>query len=166
MLVSIIVAADEASGIGYRGRVPWHLSADLKRFKNLTMGHHVVMGRKTFESIGKALPGRTNIVITRQLDFEAEDVIAVGSLEEALSIARMAGEREAFILGGAQIFQQSLDIADQIYYTLVHTRSGADTFFPELDEADWEEDLISEHPADENNDFPYDFYAIQKVSRL
>lgn len=165
MLVSLIVAADEMRGIGYRGGVPWHLSADLKRFKSLTMGHHVIMGRKTFESIGKALPGRTNVVITRQPEFEADEVIAVESLEDALTVARLAGEHETFIIGGGQVYAQALPHADQIYYTLVHTKAGADTFFPELEEGEWQETLLSEHPADENNDFPYSYYAIRRLQK-
>lgn len=164
MRVSMIVAADEARGIGYQGRIPWHLSADLKRFKSLTMGHHILMGRKTFESIGKALPGRTNLVVTRQPEFEAEGVIPVWSIEDGIALARMAGETELFIIGGAQIFEQALDYTDQIYYTLVHTRSGADTFFPELDGADWSTTLLAKNPADLDNDFPYDYYAIQRRS--
>lgn len=155
MLISLIVAMDEKGGIGKDNRLPWHLSDDLKRFKTITMGHHIIMGRKTYESIGKPLPGRTNIVITRNPDYEAEGCIVVHSLEGALDIARGRGEDEAFITGGREIFAQALESANRIYLTRVHAEVPADVYFPDFDKGEWFEVDSHYHPADEVNDYPF-----------
>jgi dihydrofolate reductase len=137
MIISLIVAMDERGGIGLNNRVPWHIPADLKRFKALTMGHHLVVGRKTYESIGRALPGRTMIIITRSVDYRAEGCLVVSSLPGALRLAKERGETEAFIGGGGSIYAQALPQADRIYLTRVHTEVEADVFFPQWDEKDW-----------------------------
>ncbi len=135
--VSIIVAMDDKRGIGKNNRLPWHIPEDLKRFKRLTSGHTIIMGRKTFESIlsyiGKPLPDRINMVITRNPDFKAEGVSINTSLEEALSEAKENEQSEIFIIGGAQIFQQAIDmgVVDRIYLTQVEGDYNADTFFPD-----------------------------------
>jgi dihydrofolate reductase len=162
VIVSLIVAMDEQGGIGLNGRLPWHLSADLKRFKALTMGHHLIMGRKTYTSIGKALPGRKTIVITRHMDYQAEGVVIAHSLEGALDLVRQSDESEAFIAGGGEVFAQSLRIADKIYLTRVHTIVGANTFFPDFDLKEWQEQVISTHPADEKNDYAFTFSVLMR----
>jgi dihydrofolate reductase len=146
MRVSLIAALDEERGIGKGNRIPWHIPADLKRFKALTTGHAIIMGRKTYESIGQPLPDRTNIVITRDDSFRAPGCTAVHSLEEALAAAE--GDDEAFIVGGAQIYEQALNRADRLYLTLVEGTHEADTFFPEYEgfrEVEREKRNESEH---------------------
>ena len=157
MIVSIIAAMDKQRGIGIENRLPWRLSADLKRFRELTMGHHIIVGRKTYESIGKPLPGRQMIVITRDTEFKADGCTVCHSLTEALELARSRGESEAFICGGAQIYQQSIPLADRLYLTFVEAEIAADTFFPKFDQQDWSERESVFHPADEKNQFPFTF---------
>jgi dihydrofolate reductase len=156
MIISLIAALDDKGGIGRDGGLPWHLPADLKRFKTLTMGHHMLMGRKTFQSIGKPLPGRTNIVVTRNKAYQTDGVVVAHSLDEALAIAERNNETEVFIIGGGEIFRQSLPLADRLYLTRVHTDSDSDVFFPQLGQ-NWTS-ISSEHfPADEKNEFPTTF---------
>ncbi len=164
MLISLIVAIDEDMGIGKDGRLPWHLRADLQRFKRLTMGHHLVMGRKTYQSIGKPLPGRKNIILSRDPAFQAPGCLVLPSLQEALDLARQGSEDELFIIGGGQIYAQALPLADRIYLTRVHTRAGCDITFPPFDPAEWAESRRSEHPADEHNDHPSTFTLLRRVS--
>ena len=156
MILSIIAALDEQRGIGREGRLPWHLPTDLKRFKAITMGHHLIMGRKTFLSIGKPLPGRTSIVVTRNEDYRPEGIVVAHSIREAIEIATENGETEAFIIGGGEIFQQSLPIADRLYLTCVHTDSTSDIFFPVLDQS-WKVVSSEEIPADKNNELATTF---------
>ncbi len=163
MIVSLLVAMDERGGIGLHNRLPWHLSADLKRFKELTLGHHVIMGRKTYESIGRNLPGRIMLVLTRDKDFKAEGALVAGSLPSALDLAARAGEDEAFIIGGGQVFAQALPLADRIYLTRVHATLDADVFVPAFDEHLWRQTCLSTHQADEKNDYPYSFYILEKI---
>ena len=154
---------DERGAIGARGGLPWRLSADLKRFRELTWGHHIIMGRKTFESIGKPLPGRETIIITHAQDFKAEGCTIAHSLDEALSIARERGESEAFICGGAQIYEQAIDLADRIYLTLVHAEVAADTFFPQWDRSAWIEKESIDHPRDEKNQYAFSFKRLERL---
>ena len=154
MLVSLIAALDEKGGIGYRGGLSWRLSTDLRRFKQLTMGHHILMGRKTYESIGKPLPGRITVVITRNPKFAAPGCLTAASLEEALSIAESQGDEEAFVIGGGEIFTQALSMADRIYLTRVHSITDADTYFPDFRMEEWSVEESSFHEADEVNEFP------------
>ncbi|HWP45345.1 MAG TPA: dihydrofolate reductase [Blastocatellia bacterium] len=162
MIVSIIVAMDEKRGIGRDNRLPWRLSADMKRFRELTMGHHMIMGRKTFESISKPLPGRETIIVTRDPDYSAEGCLIAHSVEDALRLARERGEGEVFIVGGAEIYAQTLARADRMYLTRVHTVTEADTFFPEWDEAAWVEKESFYHPADEKNQYPFTFKLLER----
>lgn len=162
MIISLIVAMDERGGIGKGNRLPWRLSTDLKRFRELTMGHHIVMGRKTFESIGRALPGRHSIIITRNRALEIEDCFIAHSLEEALQIAERRAETEVFICGGAAIFAQSLERADRLYLTEVHAEVDADTFFPDWDRSLWRETESVYHAADEKNQYPTTFKLLEK----
>jgi dihydrofolate reductase len=169
MRCSILVAMSENRVIGRNGRLPWRLSADLRRFKQLTLGHHLVMGRKTFESIGRLLPGRTTIVVTRQPDdswrtrlaCEGKGILVARTLEEAQRLA--AGDSEVFIVGGGEIYRQSLAVADRIYMTLVHAEVAGDTFFPELDEREWQLAEQTRHGADEKNEFDYTFLIYERV---
>jgi dihydrofolate reductase len=153
MIISLIVAMDEGRGIGKDNLIPWRLSADLKRFKALTMGHHLIMGRKTYESIGRPLPGRTTLIITRNLNYQAEGCQIAHSLNEALELARTGGEDEAFIIGGGEIFKHALPLANRIYLTQVRARLDCDTFFPDFDLGDWQISDESCQPADEKNQF-------------
>ncbi len=154
---------DEVQGIGLRNRLPWHLSADQKRFKELTLGHTLIVGRKTFESIGRPLPGRKMIVVSRDRNFRAEGIQAAGSLDKALELARQAGETEVFIAGGAAIYAQTLPLADRIYLTRVQAVCNTDTFFPPIDLHQWKEQLISQHEADDKNEYPFTFSILERV---
>ena len=162
MIISIIVAMDEDRGIGFHNKLPWKLSGDLERFKNLTMGHHIIMGRKTFESIGKPLPGRQTIVISRNPLYQIDVCTTATSPINALAIAQKNGESEAFICGGASIYAGFLPLANRIYLTRVHARIRADTFFPALNLNDWIEKAASYHEADERNQFPTTFQVLER----
>lgn len=162
MRVSLIVAMSSNRVIGRDGDLPWRLSADLRRFKSLTMDHHIVMGRKTYESIGRALPGRTMLVVTRQAGYEAEFGVVAGSLDEALSVARDAGDCEAFIIGGGEIYTQALPLVDRVYLTRVQANIAGDTHFPEVNFADWHHVEEHQFPADEKNDFPHTFAILSR----
>jgi len=155
MPLSIIVAASRNQVIGKDNQLIWRLSADLKRFKALTTGHHIIMGRKTFESIGKPLPNRTSIIITRQADYTAEGCIVVNSLDEALS--KVKDDQEAFIIGGGTIYKEAIDKADKLYLTLVHGKFEGDTFFPEVDTKAWESRKREDFMPDAKNEHPYSF---------
>ena len=155
MTISLIVAVDENNGIGKDNQLPWHLPADLKHFKTLTTGHPIIMGRKTFESIGKALPNRHNIVISRQSGYLAEGTSVVSSLDEAFALCE--DNEEAFVIGGAQIFEHALPLANFLYLTLIHHQFKADTFFPEINPTRWIELESITHKPDEKNSFAYTF---------
>lgn len=159
MKISIIAALDEKRGIGKNNQLPWHISEDLKRFKEITTGHTVIMGRKTFESIGKPLPNRYNIIITSQLknlDGAIKDLIFVSSLDEAL---RQAQGKDVFIIGGGQVYAQAIEKADKLYLTKVEGDFGCDTFFPDYSEFQ-NENFIG---AGEVNGIKYKFLEFEKV---
>jgi dihydrofolate reductase len=162
MKLSLIVAMDQKGVIGLNNALPWRLSSDLKNFKAVTMGKPVIMGRKTWESIGKPLPGRHNIVVTRRRDFHLEDaaVSVVHDLDGALAAA---GEvDEVMIIGGAEIYALSLPRAKLVELTRVHAEVVGDTRLPEFSAAEWQEVARSEHPADERNDYPMSFITLQR----
>lgn len=161
MNISIIAAMDTNRVIGNENQLPWHLPADLRHFKEMTIGKPVVMGRKTYESIGKALPERHNIVISGQTDLQLEDCDVVTSLEAALATAGSA--EEIMIIGGASIYEQALKYADTMYITFVDTEANGDTFFPKWDKESWQEISREKHPADEKNRFSYSFVTLKKV---
>ncbi len=138
MIISLIVAMDTDRGIGKNGRMAWHIGSDLNRFKAITMGHHILMGRKTFEAIGRSLPGRVMIVLTHRKSYRPEGCLVAHSLKSAFTLARKNKEAELFIIGGGDVFSQSIKLADKIYLTSVHTNINADVFFPKIDEAEWE----------------------------
>jgi dihydrofolate reductase len=160
--VSIVVATDEHGGIGLEGRLPWHLPNDLKRFKALTMGKPIVMGRRTFDSIGRALPGRVNIVVSRQSGLGIDGCVVVPSLEAALEAAGDADE--TCVIGGAEIYRLALPLAGTLHLTRVDATVGADTFFPVIDAAQWEEISREYCPADERHAYPYSFVTLRRVS--
>jgi dihydrofolate reductase len=162
LITSLIVAMDERGGIGKDNRLPWHLSSDLKRFKQLTLGHHLIMGRKTYETIGKPLPGRTMIVITHNPLFRPPGCQVANSLEAALGLAQKNGETEAFIAGGGEIFAQAIALAERVYLTQVHTVTEANIFFPLFSQGDWNEIESIEQRAGEKDDYPYTFKVLVK----
>jgi len=159
--LTIIVAAAENDAIGKGNKLIWHLSDDLKRFKSLTSGHHIIMGRKTFESFPKPLPNRTHVVITRQMDYKApQGVILVNSLEDAIDATK--NNSQAFIIGGGQIYKQALSFADKIELTRVHHNFEADTYFPEIDETVWKETSNIFHKKDEGHDYEFSFLTYER----
>lgn len=149
--------------IGSENQIPWYLQEDFRFFKRTTLNHHIIMGRKTFESIGKPLPKRTNIVVTRNPFFIASGIITANSLENALSIAAENGETEAFIIGGGTIYEQSLPFLDKIYLTEVETEIAGDTFFPELNFDKWKSSIILSHKKDNKNDFDFTIKCYEKL---
>jgi dihydrofolate reductase len=161
--VSIVVAADEHGGIGRVGKLPWHLPEDLRRFKALTMGKPVVMGRRTWESIGRALPGRHNIVVSRQAGRSIPGGTVVPSLEAAL--AEAGPVPEVCVIGGAEIYREALPIADTIHLTRVHASVAADTFLPAFDFAEWEEVAREDRDADGAHAHPYSFITLRRRRR-
>jgi dihydrofolate reductase len=160
MKLSLIAAMAENRVIGHENRLPWHLPADLQHFKAITLGKPVLMGRKTWESLGRPLPGRTNIVITRDAGYVAEGCVVAHSLEEAL---RAAGEAaEVMVIGGAQLYRQALPLADTLYLTLVHAEFRGDTRFPAWQPKDWRETARIDHVADDRNPHAYSFITLER----
>jgi dihydrofolate reductase len=162
MIISAIVAKSINNVIGKDNGIPWYLSGDLKYFKAKTTGHHIIMGRNCFESIGRPLPKRTNIIVTRNLFYIASGCIMVHDIGEALEIARENGESEVFIIGGGELYRQTVDLWDRLYLTEVETEIDGDVFFPDINTGDWEVVFSESHPADEKNDFPYTFKILEK----
>ncbi len=137
MKISLIVAVGNNFEIGNEGKLLWRLPEDLKNFKEITMGHHIIMGRKTFESIGKALPGRTSIIISRQESYQMNGCYVEKSLKSALSLAKQRGDDEAMVVGGGEIYKEALPLVDCIYFSEVDYSGEADTFFPKLNKNEW-----------------------------
>lgn len=160
MLISLIVAMASNRVIGNRGEIPWKIPGEQKLFKEITMGHTMVMGRKTYEAIGRALPGRTNIVVTRQTDYQAPDCNVVQDLKSALESC-LPDEDEVFIIGGGQIYEETIAMADRIYLTVLPREVAGDTYFPEFSESDFE--IIKSEFIDAAE--PYHFYIYEKVKR-
>lgn len=165
MILSLIAAVAENGAIGRDGALPWSLPADLRHFKALTTGHHVVMGRRTHDSIGRALPGRVNLVLTSRPGSLAPGCRAVASLDEALAIARGAGETEAFVIGGAALYALALPHAARVYLTRVAAVVDGDVFFPPLDPERWYETAREERPADERNPHALAFTRLEARAR-
>lgn len=162
MIISLIVAVDEAGGIGYQGKLPWRLATDMKRFKRLTMGHHLVMGRKTWETIRQPLPGRTMIVVTRNTGYQAAGCQVVNSLPEAIELGKAHGESELFVIGGAELFQQALPLAQRIYLTAVHAVVPADTYFPKYDRDKWKVVRQEEDEVGGKNEYAATFLLLER----
>lgn len=161
--ISFVVAVASNQGIGREGKLPWHLPNDLKHFKNITWAMPVIMGRKTFESMGKALPGRKNIVITRQQGFKAPDAVVVRSVEDALFVAGETDALEVMVIGGGEIYRTLFDKARRIYLTRVEAEPEADTFFPEIDTSRWYLESRIRHEADEKNAYAHSFETWRRM---
>ncbi|MGD2055688.1 MAG: dihydrofolate reductase [Gammaproteobacteria bacterium] len=162
MKISLVVAMTADRVIGRGNQLPWHLPADLRHFRKLTTGKAIIMGRKTHESIGRPLPERTNIVVTRNAAYRAPGCIVVHSLEEALQAAARHGE--AMVIGGADLYRQALPGADSLYITLIRHEFEGDTFFPALEDAEWREVGRIDCEADDKNAWPYSFIHLQRIT--
>ncbi|MEK7561840.1 MAG: dihydrofolate reductase [Patescibacteria group bacterium] len=162
MIISAIVATDAKGAIGKNGQIPWRLPAEQAIFKQTTMGHPMIMGRKTYESIGRALPGRTSIVITHQQNYRADGCVIVGSLEQALEEAKKAeSSDEIFIIGGEEIYNHAMPFTDRIYLTKVHATLAGDKFF-KFDPKKWRQVSNEKHAADEKNQYDYEFMVLER----
>ena len=159
MTVTIVVAISENHVIGKDNKLLWYLPNDLKHFKDITTGHTVIMGRKTYESVGKPLPKRRNIIITRQ-DITIEGCEVVSSIEAAVALCK--DEEEVFIVGGAEIYKQSMHLTNRIYLTIVHKEFDGDSFFPEIAKSEWHEVHHEDYQPDEKNSLPYSFITFER----
>jgi dihydrofolate reductase len=159
--VSWIVAVSENDVIGGNGGLPWHLSADLKRFRKLTTGHHIILGRKTFESIGRLLPDRTTVIVTRNRHYAVPGALVVADLLSA--IRATAEDQQPFVAGGGEIYRASIGLVETIFLTRVHTVIEGDTFLPEIDWNRWEQVTSERHAADGKNDFDYSFETYRRL---
>ena len=161
-MVTIIAAIANNNALGKDNDLIWHLPADLKRFKKVTSGHHILMGRNTFESIGKPLPNRTTVIITRNKDYKAAGCIVVDSIEKAIEVAK--ADEHIFIIGGAQVYKQTIaaNLVDQLDITQVHHSFDADVYFPEIDSDIWKEVAREEFKADEKNKYDFSFISYKK----
>lgn len=163
MKISLIVAMSPQGVIGRNGDLPWRLSADLQRFKKITFGHHIIMGRRTFESIGRCLPGRTTVIVTRNPEYCQPEAQVVTSLDQALLVC--STDDEVFIIGGAQIYQLALPRVDRLYRTLVHVEVPGDTYFSSIDWSQWEKIEDQRHTADQKNEYDYSFQVFERAGQ-
>ena len=161
MNISIIVAADEQNAIGFKGNIPWHLPDDFKRFKEITTGHPIIVGQTTFESIGKPLEGRTNIIITNIDGYKRDDCLVAHSIEEAIELAKKIDEN-IFVIGGGQIYRLSMQFVNTIYLTRVHGVFSGDVFFPDINEKEWELVNSEFHEKDEKNKIDFTFLTYKR----
>jgi len=163
MIISAIVAVGNNNVIGKDNNMPWHLPADLTYFKKTTLDHHILLGRKNFEAIGRPLPKRTNVIVTRDTDFACSNCVVVHSIEDALHYAWRNEEEEAFIIGGGSIYEQSIEYWDKLYITFIDLEVEGDVFFPDIDWKQWK--LISEnkHQKDEKNKYNYTFRVYERI---
>jgi len=161
--ISIIVAMSKNRVIGANGAIPWHLPEELKRFKVLTMGHHIIMGRKTYESIGRLLPGRTTVIVTRQPDYHVPGAVVAHSIDAA--VAACGADEEIFVIGGGELYREVLSRADRIYLTTVDAEPAGDTFMPEMNAADWRESSGESFGADDRHPHAYRFSVCDRVRR-
>ena len=170
MKLALVVAQSENRVIGRNNNLPWHLPEDLKYFKSVTMGKAIIMGRKTFESIGRPLPGRTNIVVTRNQEYRFKGVDIVHDLQEAIdkvkSLSLINGWDEAMIIGGSQLYEQALPLADRLYLTQVHHQVDGDAYFPAINEQDWEKVDSKSFESDDANPYNYSFIVLNRKSAI
>ncbi len=161
MILSCVLALGRNRGLGFGNKLPWHLPDDLKNFKGITLGHTVIMGRKTYDSMGRLLPERKNIILTRDTSYQVENAIVVHSIEEA--IKECANEKEAFVIGGGEIVRLAMPYLNRMYLTHVEADIPADSFFPEFNQNEWK--IVSEkfHPKDERNPFDFTFKIYEKI---
>lgn len=162
MLISLIAALDERGGIGRDGRMPWRLSDDLKHFRALTLGHHVLMGRKTYATVQGKLPGRGLMVLSRNPTFRAQDGLVFPSFDAAVEAARAANEDELFVIGGEHVFALALPLAQRFHLTRVHTDADCDVFFPAFDVSQWQIVSQQDFPAGEKNDYAFSILRLEK----
>ncbi|HRI79757.1 MAG TPA: dihydrofolate reductase [Cyclobacteriaceae bacterium] len=165
MIISLIAALTQNRVIGRNNTLPWSLPDDMKYFMQTTKQHHVIMGRKNFDSIPekfRPLPNRTNIIVTRQPHFNALDCLVVHSIDDGLSLAKKAGEKEVFIIGGAEIYKTTMPLVQRMYLTEIRTALPGDTFFPEFDRRQWKEISRKTHPADERHAYAFDFVVYER----
>lgn len=160
-MISHIVAMDQNRVIGKDNRLPWHLPADLAYFKKVTMGHAIIMGRKTFESIGRPLPGRENVIVTRNRSFQAEGCTVIHSIEEVRQFAAKRND-EVFVIGGAELFQATLPFADRLYITKIEANFPGDTFYPDFEESEWQLVSYTKGIKDEKNPYDYAFIVYER----
>jgi dihydrofolate reductase len=165
MKISLIVAMASNRVIGLNNKMPWHLSADLKKFKQITMGSPILMGRKTYESIGKPLPGRTNIIISRNTDYQQAGCLVFNNLETALQSASEL-TNELFVIGGSDLYQTLLPLADNLYLTLINQAVAGDTYFPEIDLNEWKEVAREDINDDTSTPFSYSFLTLDKIIKV
>lgn len=163
MKISCIVATAKNNVIGKDNQIPWYLPADLKYFKKCTLDHHIIMGRNCFESIGRALPKRTNVIVTRDMFYTVSNCMIAHSVGEALSIAEDNGEEEAFIIGGGQIYEQTIDLWDKLYLTEVDLEVDGDVFFPKIDLSEWKLRNKQDCKKDEKNSHDYTFLQYERI---
>ena len=162
MIISQIVAASINNVIGKNGGLPWKMPTDSAYFKEKTWGHHIVTGRRNYEAEKKALPGRVNIVLTRNLDFQINDGIVMQKLEDAIEFARKVGEKELFIVGGEEIYKLAMPFTDRIYLTRIHAEVDGDTFYPEIDHKIWRHVSVDKRKSDDENLFDFDFIVYER----
>ncbi|WP_417900120.1 dihydrofolate reductase [Bacillus haimaensis] len=162
-MISFIVAMDINSLIGKENNLPWHLPADLKYFKNVTLGHPIVMGRKTYESIGKALPGRENFILTRDENYACVDCTIIHSISDIEALSKNLN-KEIFVIGGAEIFKEAFYLADKLYITQISEKFEGDTFFPKFNKENWERTYTEKGVRDEKNPYEYTFNIYKKLS--
>ncbi|WP_118195711.1 dihydrofolate reductase [Albibacterium indicum] len=163
-MISIIVAAAQNNAIGKNNELLWHMPADLKYFKDKTTGHAVIMGRKTYESVGKPLPNRRNIVITRKKDYQKEGIEVCHSLQDALALCDP--DDENFIVGGAEVYSEAMAVSDRIYFTLIYDEFEADAFFPPILPDFWQLTSESLHEADDKNPYDYNFMVYERKKKF
>lgn len=161
MIVTMVVAIAENHAIGKNNQLLWHLPKDLKHFKQITNGHTIIMGRKTFDSMGKPLPNRRNIVITRNQELELAGAEVVGSVEEALALC--APSEEVFIIGGGEIYKMAMPFTEKIYLTVVHHPFDGDAYFPEIDSGVWTETASEHHEADDKHQYSFTFSTLERL---
>lgn len=164
MIISQIAAMAENRVIAKNQKMPWHLPADLKYFKEVTWNHHVLMGRKNYEAEGKLLPGRTNVIITRQKGYQVPGAHVFSSIDKGIEFAASNGENELFIIGGGQIYQQTLDVTEKIYLTIIYKQIDGDTFFPELDMENWKTIYTRKYLADKKNPIDHTYFIYSRLT--
>ena len=162
MIISQIVAASLNNVIGKNNALPWKMPTDSAYFKNKTWGHHIITGRKNYEAEGKALPGRVNIVLTRNFNYKIPDGIVVQRFDDAIAIATQVDEEELFVVGGSEIYNLAMPFTDRIYLTRIHARIDGDTFYPDLDWSEWKEISIESHQKDNLNPYDFDFIVYER----
>ena len=167
MFISLIAAISQNNVIGKNNDLPWHLPDDMKYFMQTTKGHHVIMGRKNYDSIPekfRPLPNRINIVVTRQQGLQAPNCIIVNAIEKGLELARQHGETEAFIIGGSEIYHQGFALANRLYLTEIHATIEGDTYFPEFNKKQWKEVSRKHHSTDERHKYSFDFVVYERIN--